>query len=192
MVWFPGDDLLAATRPRGLPIGNLTSQFWANCYLNPLRPLRQARAALPGPLPALRRRFSALCRRQAPRCGPGARRCRAAGPAAADHPPRRASAAGHGGHPFPGLCRLSHAPAAQAAQGGGLPPRRFRRPGGLCRWPSDAASGDGLGPGVDQPRPVSATRWGLRRAIRGPRCATVHKEDGCTARRWLSLPRPLI
>jgi hypothetical protein len=36
MRWFPGDDLLAATRPRGLPIGNLTSQFWANCYLNPL------------------------------------------------------------------------------------------------------------------------------------------------------------
>ena len=35
MAWFPGDDLLAATRPRGLPIGNLTSQFWANCYLNP-------------------------------------------------------------------------------------------------------------------------------------------------------------
>jgi hypothetical protein len=34
MVWFPGDDLLAANRPRGLPIGNLTSQFWANCYLN--------------------------------------------------------------------------------------------------------------------------------------------------------------
>jgi hypothetical protein len=36
MAWFPGDDLLAATRPRGLPIGNLTSQFWANVYLNPL------------------------------------------------------------------------------------------------------------------------------------------------------------
>jgi RNA-directed DNA polymerase len=35
MVYFPGDDLLAAARPRGLPIGNLTSQFWANCYLNP-------------------------------------------------------------------------------------------------------------------------------------------------------------
>ncbi len=35
MEWYPGDDLLAATRPRGLPIGNLTSQFWANCYLNP-------------------------------------------------------------------------------------------------------------------------------------------------------------
>lgn len=53
MVWFPGDDpstparsalpgrassgqgLLAANRPRGLPIGNLTSQFWANVYLNP-------------------------------------------------------------------------------------------------------------------------------------------------------------
>jgi len=36
MVWFPGDDLLAACRPRGLPIGNLTSQFWSNCYLHPL------------------------------------------------------------------------------------------------------------------------------------------------------------
>jgi retron-type reverse transcriptase len=35
MVYFPGDDLFAASRPRGLPIGNLTSQWWANCYLNP-------------------------------------------------------------------------------------------------------------------------------------------------------------
>jgi retron-type reverse transcriptase len=35
-VWFPGDDLLAADRPRGLPIGNLTSQHWANVYLNEL------------------------------------------------------------------------------------------------------------------------------------------------------------
>lgn len=34
MVWFPGDDLFAVQRPRGLPIGNLTSQFWANVYLN--------------------------------------------------------------------------------------------------------------------------------------------------------------
>lgn len=35
MVYFPGDDLFAKFRPRGLPIGNLTSQWWANCYLNP-------------------------------------------------------------------------------------------------------------------------------------------------------------
>ena len=35
-TWFPGDDLLAAARPRGLPIGNLTSQFWSNVYLNDL------------------------------------------------------------------------------------------------------------------------------------------------------------
>ena len=34
MVYFPGDDLFAINRPRGLPIGNLTSQFWANIYLN--------------------------------------------------------------------------------------------------------------------------------------------------------------
>jgi RNA-directed DNA polymerase len=36
MVYFAGDDLFAATRPRGLPIGNLTSQFWANVYMNEL------------------------------------------------------------------------------------------------------------------------------------------------------------
>ncbi len=36
MTYFPGDDLLAAARPRGLPIGNLTSQFWANTYLHEL------------------------------------------------------------------------------------------------------------------------------------------------------------
>ncbi len=35
MVYFQGDDLFAALRPRGLPIGNLTSQFWANVYLDP-------------------------------------------------------------------------------------------------------------------------------------------------------------
>lgn len=34
MQRFPGDDLFARDRPRGLPIGNLTSQFWANVYLN--------------------------------------------------------------------------------------------------------------------------------------------------------------
>lgn len=44
MVYFEGDDpstssgqgLFAANRPRGLPIGNLTSQFWANVYMNEL------------------------------------------------------------------------------------------------------------------------------------------------------------
>ncbi len=33
-VYFPGDDLLALCRARGLPIGNLTSQFWSNVYMN--------------------------------------------------------------------------------------------------------------------------------------------------------------
>jgi retron-type reverse transcriptase len=35
MVYFENDDLFSVNRARGLPIGNLTSQFWANCYLNP-------------------------------------------------------------------------------------------------------------------------------------------------------------
>ncbi len=36
LLYFPGDDLFAGLRPKGLPIGNLTSQFWANVYLNEL------------------------------------------------------------------------------------------------------------------------------------------------------------
>lgn len=36
MVHFPGEDLFARSRSHGLPIGNLTSQFWANVYLNEL------------------------------------------------------------------------------------------------------------------------------------------------------------
>jgi len=36
-VWRPGDDLVSvAARRRGLPIGNLTSQFFANVLLDPL------------------------------------------------------------------------------------------------------------------------------------------------------------
>jgi RNA-directed DNA polymerase len=31
---YAGDDLFSALRPRGLPLGNLTSQFWANVLLN--------------------------------------------------------------------------------------------------------------------------------------------------------------
>jgi retron-type reverse transcriptase len=34
LLYFPGDDLLSPLRPKGLPIGNLTSQFFANLYLS--------------------------------------------------------------------------------------------------------------------------------------------------------------
>lgn len=37
IAFFPGDDLFTSLeRRKGLPIGNLTSQFFANIYLNPL------------------------------------------------------------------------------------------------------------------------------------------------------------
>ncbi len=37
LVWYPGDDLFTPVeRRRGIPIGNLTSQFLANLYLNDL------------------------------------------------------------------------------------------------------------------------------------------------------------
>ncbi len=48
MVYFAGDDLFAVNRPRGLPIGNLTSQFWANVYLNPLDHYIKRRLRVPG------------------------------------------------------------------------------------------------------------------------------------------------
>ena len=36
-MWFPGDDLFTPIeRRRGLPLGNQTSQFFANVYLDPL------------------------------------------------------------------------------------------------------------------------------------------------------------
>jgi len=35
LSWYPGDDLFSpVVRPKGLPIGNLTSQFFANVYLD--------------------------------------------------------------------------------------------------------------------------------------------------------------
>lgn len=34
--WLPGDGLFDGVRPRGLPIGNLTSQIWSNAYLDPV------------------------------------------------------------------------------------------------------------------------------------------------------------
>jgi len=48
-LWFPGDDLFTAQeRRRGLPIGNQTSQFFANVYLDPLDHFVKDRLGLPG------------------------------------------------------------------------------------------------------------------------------------------------
>lgn len=46
--YFPGDDLFAPYhRRRGLPIGNLTSQFWANVYMNRFDHFVKQRLRLP-------------------------------------------------------------------------------------------------------------------------------------------------
>ena len=48
-AWFPGDDLLApAARRKGLPIGNLTSQWLANLYLAPLDRFAKQTLCAPG------------------------------------------------------------------------------------------------------------------------------------------------
>jgi len=45
---FPGDDLFSVLRPVGLPIGNLTSQFLANVYLDPLDHFIREQLRVPG------------------------------------------------------------------------------------------------------------------------------------------------
>lgn len=46
--FFPGDDLFALCRPRGLPIGNLTSQFFANVLLDPIDHFVKEALRVPG------------------------------------------------------------------------------------------------------------------------------------------------
>lgn len=46
--YFPGDDLFAILRPRGLPIGNLTSQFLANVFLDPVDHFIKEQLRVPG------------------------------------------------------------------------------------------------------------------------------------------------
>lgn len=47
-TFFPGDDLFARLRPTGLPIGNLTSQFFANVLLDALDHYVKERLRIPG------------------------------------------------------------------------------------------------------------------------------------------------
>jgi hypothetical protein len=48
MVYFPGDTLFAINRPRGLPIGNQTSQFWGNVILSPVDHFAKRELRCPG------------------------------------------------------------------------------------------------------------------------------------------------
>jgi retron-type reverse transcriptase len=45
---FPGDDLFSCLRPKGLPIGNLTSQFLANVLLDPVDHFIKEELRVPG------------------------------------------------------------------------------------------------------------------------------------------------
>jgi len=49
VVYFPGDDLFTPyERPHGLPIGNLTSQWWGNIYLNRFDHFVKEKLRVPG------------------------------------------------------------------------------------------------------------------------------------------------
>ena len=68
-LYFPGDDLFAPfERRRGLPIGNLTSQFFANLVPRSARPLRQGGAAGAGLRPATS--TTSRCSMTTPPCWP--------------------------------------------------------------------------------------------------------------------------
>lgn len=46
--YFPGDDLFSVLRPTGIPIGNLTSQFFANVLLDPIDHFVKEELHIPG------------------------------------------------------------------------------------------------------------------------------------------------
>ena len=117
MVWFPGDDLLAACRPRGLPIGNLTSQFWSNCYLHPLDLFIKRELGCRAYLRYVDD-MALFADTKARALGLEAGHRRAAGRAAPDRACRlRAGGAGRRRHPLARLRRLSDSPAREGAQG---------------------------------------------------------------------------
>ncbi len=157
MVYFPGDDLFAVNRPRGLPIGNLTSQFWANVYLDDLDQFVKRRLRCPAYL-----RFVddfLLFGDDKGRLwewkglDPGAARL------ASPHAPRalQHGLSGEERRPVPGIHGLSHPPAPEAAQWGGVRP-----------------AAEGLAAsrrtGRDEPCPARSPRPGLG----GPRGARRH------------------
>ena len=120
MVYFPGDDLLASLRPRGLPIGNLTSQFWSNVYMNALDWYVIRELGCPAYLRYVDD-FALFADSK--------RQLWAWKEAVIDVPGRPAADGARGGsagaavgvrHPLAGLCRLPDPPSAQAAQRGQL------------------------------------------------------------------------
>jgi hypothetical protein len=171
-VYFPGDDLFAALRLRGLPIGNLTSQFWANVMLHDLD-MFAARAALPR-LRALLRRLHALRRRSDDAAALARGDHRAAGRAAAHH--ARDAGAGRGdggGRAVPRLDALPRPAAAAQAQRGPLPQalaaplRGVRRREGRPRAAHGQCAGLGGARGPRQHTRAAAERAGADHPARG-------------------------
>ncbi|MEI2693131.1 MAG: RNA-directed DNA polymerase [Anaerolineae bacterium] len=121
MVYFPGDDLLAINRPRGLPIGNLTSQFWSNVYMTGLD--RFVKKTLR--CPAYLRYVDDFALFSDSKKQLWEWKRAVVGYLATQrltiHEISRSGAAGSNRHPLAGLRGLSRPPPAEAAPGRGLP-----------------------------------------------------------------------
>jgi hypothetical protein len=173
MVYFAGDDpstgsgqgLFAVNRPRGLPIGNLTSQFWANCYLNPFDHFVKRELRCPAYLryvddfvlfgddrAQLWAWKAAIMERMA-RLRLTIHERRAHGPPALDDPrAARPGAAGGRGHPLFGFRGLPATAALEAAQGRGLWAALALAGRAVRRRPGDVGASQRLGGRLGQPR----------------------------------------
>ena len=193
MTYFPGDDLFAAARPRGLPIGNLTSQFWANCYLSPFDHFVQRELRCPAYLRYVDD-FLLFSDDKRQLWSVEGRAHRATGAVAAHDPRRcRASASSQRGHPFPGLHGVPGASTAQTPQRNRLSAPPGRSGCALCGWPDHTRSGHGLGAGLDESRAVReygriAERRTLVRAVHSTAKDERWKSRRCSPRPLTSSP----
>ncbi len=116
MVYFGGDDLFAVYRPRGLPIGNLTSQFWANCFLNPFDHFVKRELRCPGYVRYVDD-FLLFADDKASLWAWLDASEKRSGAAAADHSPRRTSASEQGRRSISWFRQFSQCTTVEAAQG---------------------------------------------------------------------------
>ena len=122
LMWFPGDDLFTPIeRRRGLPLGNQTSQFFANVYLDPLDHFVTDRLGLSYVRYVDDFLVFADDKRRLHEVE-GGDRAFPGDPAAPDPPGQERRLPVRTGHPVPGLPGLPDAPAACQGERPPVPP----------------------------------------------------------------------
>ena len=134
LMWFPGDDLFTPTeRRRGLPLGNQTSQFFANVYLDPLDHFVTDRLGLSYVRYVDDFLVFADDKRRLQRCGGD--RALPGDATSSDPPGQERGLSVRSGHPVPGLSGLPDAPTAGPGERPPVPPPDALDAAGIRRWP---------------------------------------------------------